>query len=129
MKKTIAILLAILMLFSLFQGALRIDVAKADSTPIWPMFHYNAQHTGQCPYNTSNNNGTLKWKYQTGNWIHSSSPAISSDGTVYVGDGPLYALNPDGTLRWKYGTDYSISSSPTIALDGTIYIDGGNGRL
>ena len=60
---------------------------------IWPMFHYNAQHTGRCSYDTSKNDGTLKWKFQTGSTIE-SSPAIASDGTIYVGswDGYLYAI-------------------------------------
>jgi len=57
------------------------------------MFRYNAQHTGQCPYDTSKNDGTLKWKFQTRAAIV-SSPAIASDGTIYVGsdDGYLYAI-------------------------------------
>ncbi|MGC9001283.1 PQQ-binding-like beta-propeller repeat protein, partial [Caldisericum sp.] len=109
MKKTFAILLTILMLFAQAQGALRENVVKAGSTPIWPMFHYNAQHTGQCPYDTSNNNGTLKWKFQTGGWVY-SSPAIASDGTVYVGsdDNYLYAIG-GGVVS----PDFSISVTPS----------------
>jgi len=91
--------------------------------PIWPMFHYNTQHTGQCPYDTSSNNGTLKWKFAIGDQIH-SSPAIASDGTIYVGsdDGYLYAINPDGTFKWKFETSSWIDSSSAIASDGTIYV-------
>ena len=39
------------------------------------------------------NVGTLKWKYKTGAYVD-SSPAIGSDGTIYVGsyDGYLYAI-------------------------------------
>jgi len=124
MRKIISILLTVLVLFSLFQGALRENTVKADNQPIWPMFRYNAQHTGRCPYDTSNNNGTLKWRYQTGSWIF-SSPAIASDGTIYVGswtDYSLYAINPDGTLKWRYQTGGGIDSSPAIASDGTIYV-------
>jgi outer membrane protein assembly factor BamB len=123
MKKTIAILMAVLMLFSLFQGASRENVVRAVIQPIWSMFHYNVQHTGQCPYNTSNNDGTLKWRYQTGDDVR-SSPAIAGDGTIYVGshDNYLYAINPDGTLKWKHQTGDDILSSPAIAGDGTIYV-------
>ena len=66
--------------------------------------------------------GTLKWRYRTGNWIW-SSPAIAEDGTIYVGswDTKLYAINPDGGLKWATGSGGSISSSPAIAEDGTIY--------
>ena len=70
-----------------------------------------------------NPEGTLKWKYQTGNGIY-SSPCIGSDGTVYVGsgDGYVYALNPEGALKWKYQTGHGIDSSPCIGSDGTLYI-------
>ncbi|WP_051962925.1 PQQ-binding-like beta-propeller repeat protein [Mesoaciditoga lauensis] len=67
--------------------------------------------------------GGLRWIYQTGGGIY-SSPAIGSDGTIYVGseDKYLYAINPDGTLKWKYGTWGRIYSSPAIGSDGTIYV-------
>lgn len=83
-KRIIAILMTILILFSLFQGTLRRNVAKADSQSVWPMFGYDAQHTGQCQCDASNNNGKLKWKFKTNAAIQ-SSPAIGSDSTVYVG--------------------------------------------
>ena len=73
---------------------------------------------------SGNQSGSLKWKYKTTvNWTY-SSPAIGSDGTIYVGSGDyyLYAINPDGSLKWKYKTDYQISSSPAIGSDGTIYV-------
>ncbi|MBU0698856.1 MAG: PQQ-binding-like beta-propeller repeat protein, partial [Proteobacteria bacterium] len=65
----------------------------------WPMRGHDAAHTGQSEY-IEKAFGTLKWRYKTGNYID-SSPAIGSDGTVYVGswDNSLYALNPDGTLK------------------------------
>ena len=46
-----------------------------------------------------NPDGTLKWKYTTGDWV-SSSPAIGPDGTIYVGsnDNNLYAIYGSGTL-------------------------------
>ena len=66
---------------------------------------------------------SLKWKFQTGAAVF-SSPAIGSDGTVYVGsdDDYLYALNAaDGAQKWKFqiGTFFS---SPAIGSDGTIYV-------
>ena len=38
--------------------------------------------------------GTVLWEFETGNPVLSSSPAIGSDGTVYVGshDNKLYAI-------------------------------------
>jgi len=42
----------------------------------------------------------LKWRYRTGDFIVTPSPAIGSDGTVYIGsnDGCLYAMEGSGTL-------------------------------
>ena len=39
---------------------------------------------------------TPTWEFETGDWVH-SSPAIDSDGTVYVGsiDKKLYAIKTD----------------------------------
>ena len=41
-----------------------------------------------------NPNGTLKWKFSTGNW--GVSPAVGTDGTLYFGslDYNLYAVGP-----------------------------------
>ncbi len=76
-----------------------------------------------------NNDGTLKWKYQTG--INYSAPTVAHDGTIYIcsQDNNFYAINPDGSLKWKsemslYGGGLS---SPIIGYDGTIYI-GSNGK-
>ena len=59
----------------------------------WPMFKQNAQRTGLSPY-VGSQNGTKKWEYETGGGII-SSPAIGSDGTIYVGsdDKKLHAIN------------------------------------
>jgi outer membrane protein assembly factor BamB len=70
-----------------------------------------------------NPDGTLKWRYATGDRVF-SSPAIGADGTIYVGsmDDYIYALNPDGTLNWRYATGGNVWSSPAIGADGTIYV-------
>jgi len=82
-------------------------------------------------FNAAAAEGTLKWSYATGAGIL-SSPAIDSDGTIYVGSGDnkLYAFNSDGTLKWSYitGGDVSISS-PAIGSDGTIYLGGVGNKL
>ena len=75
--------------------------------------------------------GTEKWHYALnggaavfrGGFL--SSPAIGSDGTVYVGsaDTGLYAIDPAGTLDWVVSPSLtSIQASPAIGPDGTIYI-------
>jgi len=71
-----------------------------------------------------------------GRSIQTSSPAISADGTIYVGThigdgsgGEIIAVNPDGTERWRkqIALDW-VDSSPCIAEDGTVYIGSTNDR-
>jgi len=76
-------------------------------------------------------------------YVINTSPAIASDGTIYVGvnqvdptngnpiQGYLFAYNPDGSFKWIYTLqkpNYNPallpvfnSSTPTIGSDGTIY--------
>ncbi len=121
-----------------------VSAQLADSA--WPMFHGNLQHTGLSPYNTSHVDGTVKWVFKTDKGVE-SSPAIGSDGTIYVGahDNILYAINSDGTEKWHFqvgtgpvfsesGTkEFSawkgILSSPAIAQDGTIYFTSMSNKL
>mgnify|MGYP001823841558 FL=1 len=60
-----------------------------------------------------------------------SSPAIDSDGTIYVGsgDGKLYAINPDGTEKWDLAIWIIGNSSPAIGSDGTIYVGSVDNKL
>lgn len=76
-------------------------------------------------YALNTSNGTLRWSYATASYI-SSSPALGSDGTVYItsGDGFLYALNPTATaalrLKWSFLSDGTIAASPAIGPDNSI---------
>jgi hypothetical protein len=67
--------------------------------------------------------GSQKWKFSLWHWMK-SSPAIGSEGTIYVGsnDNNLYAINPDGTQKWVFSTGNAVCSSPAIGSDGTIYV-------
>ena len=71
-----------------------------------------------------------------------SSPAVASDGTIYIGysyysdrwnysDGTFYAVNSDGTLKWMFDTKQPVPGSPVIGPDGTVYFGSGsyNGSL
>ena len=64
--------------------------------------------------------------------IGGSSPAIASDGTIYVAasgttnyhdfsGGKLVALSPQGKVKWEFKTFCDINASPAIGNDGTIY--------
>ncbi|MGB3478299.1 MAG: Ig-like domain-containing protein, partial [bacterium] len=68
--------------------------------------------------------GNLKWQTFIGVVFPRSSPAIGTDGTIYIGsdDNALYAINPDGTTKWRYSTGNYVFSSPAIGADGTIYV-------
>ncbi len=61
-----------------------------------------------------------------------SSPAIGSDGTVYVGsnDNKLYAINPkSGVKLWEFETGHRVFSSPAIGSDGTVYVGSEDKKL
>ena len=56
-----------------------------------------------------------------------SSPAIGSDGTIYVGafDAKLYALDPStGAIRWSFATTDHIYASPALGRDRAGRTDG-----
>ncbi len=78
----------------------------------------------------TNPDGTLKWKFKTGDDIW-GSPVIGFDDVIYIysTDGYLYAVNPDGTEKWKFSGLWALLShltlTPVIGSDGTIYIGGG----
>ena len=86
-----------------------------------------------------NMQGQLLWKFQT--LCHdfefgAVTPAIDSDGTVYLGgylcggerpQGILYAINPSGKQKWNFTNPNPVEgvdsfTSPTIGPDGTIYV-------
>jgi len=66
-----------------------------------------------------------------------SSPAIGSDGTIYMGsfDGKLYALDPStGLPRWTFSTNDHIYSSPALGQDASgatnaIYVGSADGSI
>ncbi len=73
-----------------------------------------------------NPDGTLRWRYLTGDWVL-SSPAIAVDGTIYVGSGDhfVYAIEDnetEGSLKWRYCCTGYVLSSPAIGADGTVYV-------
>ena len=76
--------------------------------------------------------GTPIWEFETGS-IVSSSPAIGSDGTVYVGsmDNKLYAINgKSGVKLWEFETGGDVwASSPAIGSDGTVYVGSYDDKL
>ena len=126
MKNNIAIrsILVLLTVLLMVGGA---DAQLMDSP--WAKFHQNLNNTGQSSY-SSTSDGTLKWSYVTSGAIR-SSPAIDSNGIIYVGSDnwDLQAIYPNGTLKWEYSTAGSIESSPAIDSNGIIYVGSKDNNL
>ncbi|MDD1720012.1 MAG: PQQ-binding-like beta-propeller repeat protein [Methanoregulaceae archaeon] len=129
MNKSIICLLVSFCFAAIVCGA--VTAAGLADTP-QPKFHHDARNSGQSPY-TGWQSNTTKWSV-LGGMIIESSPAIGSDGTIYVGSewGDLYARNPDGSKKWTFSTCINnicadIFSSPAIGSDGTIYFGCDNG--
>jgi hypothetical protein len=90
-----------------------------------------------------NPDGSLLWKYDTGDVIRSSpvigkTPDGKSDIIYFgAGNGKLYAINADGSLRWAYDTTSKdpeladrndLNGSPALGKSG-VYIGGEHGQL
>jgi hypothetical protein len=64
-----------------------------------------------------------------------SSPAISANGTIYIGscgsgDGNLTAVSPDGKRQWTVELGSSdMYASPTLSSNGTVYAVNEDGEL
>jgi len=125
MRKTASILLVGAMVFAglvglLNMGSENVEGQLADSP--WPMFRGDLKHTGRSPYDTSHVDGTYKWSFPTGDDV-CSSPAIGSDGTIYVGstDGKLYAISSSDTIppTADAGPDQTVSEGATVTFDGS----------
>lgn len=96
----------------------------AEGGPRWPMFQFDAAHTGN-PQGTTGPGeaATEAWATLAGKRID-GSPAVAS-GTVFVGAGDsLYAIDAaSGDTQWRVRTDGTVSSTPAIG-DGVVYAPG-----
>ncbi|MGY8651278.1 MAG: hypothetical protein ACKVKM_10815 [Verrucomicrobiia bacterium] len=83
------------------------DQAKASAKPVAPVSKQEPPKTSPkntpktSPKTTVKKPGTVLWEFETGGVVF-SSPAIGSDGTVYVGsvDKKLYAIKIDSKSPW-----------------------------
>ncbi len=76
------------------------------------------------------NNGTLKWKFNTEDWLGNGA-AISKYGIIYFGNkaGNLFAFYPNGTKKWQINNLGYIKGIPAIAEDGSVIVGTGLGRV
>lgn len=72
--------------------------------------------------------GDVLWSYNINHGaspvdIGLSTPAVGTDGTIFIAGDSLYALNPDGKLKWHALGTYNemMRNSPVIGSDGTVY--------
>ncbi len=95
----------------------------------WRMFRHDIRHTGRSPF-AGPDSPTKLWEFETSIAVQ-SSPAIGSDGTIYVGsfDNKFYAINPDGSRKWEFAAENAVFSSPAIAPDGTVYVGSYDNKL
>jgi hypothetical protein len=109
-------------------GAVLSALGQPQDAP-WPTFRHDLQHTGRSQY-IGPDEPIFNWSFTTGYYVY-SSPAVGSDGTIYVGseDYKLYSLNPDGSLQWSFPTAGGLYSSPAVGCDGSIYVGSLDSRL
>lgn len=88
----------------------------------WPMRGHDQRNTGRSPHGTDDNPGFELWRFKTKD-AADCSPAIDSDGTIYIGAFEFYAIYPNGTLKWEYDMPSCIeTATPAIDENGVIYI-------
>jgi outer membrane protein assembly factor BamB len=68
--------------------------------------------------------GQKLWEFTTGGPVY-SSPAVTTDGTVYIGsdDHKVYALDgATGAKRWEFDTGAEVKLAPVIGADGAVFV-------
>jgi outer membrane protein assembly factor BamB/TPR repeat protein len=108
----------------------------------WPMRGQNAQHTGRAtavaelpvvktePIAEARKSGTVLWEFETEGAVY-SSPAIGTDGTVYIasatsgrGRPTIFALDgKTGVKRWEVAKSGIVAkNSISIGKGGVVYL-------
>lgn len=116
---------------TLFAGALLLAcIAKCFSAPQWPKIAYDAQNSGQSPWNVNARIPIPIGHFPTGNAIE-TSPALLEDGSIVLGsdDKHIYCLTSDGSPRWNFSTKGQIHSSPLILPEGRIVLGSDDHRI
>jgi outer membrane protein assembly factor BamB len=67
-----------------------------------------------------NAEGQWRWTVPVGYYLR-NTPAVGSDGTVYVAHTDLLALSKEGTVLWRSTVPTSDFFAPAIGPDGTVY--------
>ena len=77
-----------------------------------------------------NPDGTLRNTFAVSGGAR-GTPALASDGTVYViaGEGIVCALDKAGAVRWRYNTGGHVNSDVVFGAAGTAYVRASIGRF
>jgi len=86
------------------------------------MFHYDAQRTGASPLQRPAA-ATLQWSYATGYYSVYSSPAIDSEGTLFVGsqNNAFYSLSSFHLVTVEEGKIPPVSEPFALTNDTPFY--------
>lgn len=108
-------------------------VGSASAVPQWPMFQYERQRTGRCPW-TGPLTPDTAWSCPAGgSGGPYRAPVVGSDGTVYFipYQDSLHAFGPDGVLKWTYayGALGGACQNPALDSMGRIYFTVEGNRL
>jgi outer membrane protein assembly factor BamB len=76
-------------------------------------------------------NGSLKWKYQTGDSVNGTPTVTNGIAYIASGDGKLYALDANsGQVKWKFSiANQSVSGDWTSVVNGRVYLGMSDGRI
>lgn len=91
---------------------------------IYAGFSGRSKDTHESIFALDPSDGSVKWRRDLARDHIKSTPAVGSDGTVYMGsqDTNVYALSPaDGSVKWASRTGH-WASTPTIGADGTVFV-------
>ncbi|MFC4811955.1 PQQ-binding-like beta-propeller repeat protein [Paenibacillus sp. GCM10023250] len=119
--------------FTLVKASAAADVPAQGAD--WPMFHGNAQHTGEA-IDALAPDLQLAWSRLTEGTILTSSPAVVG-GSVYIGtrdengteQNSVLALDlQTGDKKWSFKPDAQIQSSPAVE-NGIVYASSIRGTL
>ncbi len=99
----------------------------------WLMFRGNPQHTGKTNLTGPPEEIELQWRWKVNNETGaiSASPAVTSDGTVYIAteSGFVAAIQPDGGPGWIRDISDSVASSPSVNSNGEVFVVTEDGYL
>lgn len=103
---------------------------QASTTPDQPAMHRaNPARTGVYQPESMNTYESIKWQFETGDWVF-GAPAVSSDAVFFGSyDGLIYAADAEtGEERWRFETTQPIIASPATA-DGMVFAGSMDGHL